>query len=308
MKNLYMNSNYLEEIKQWLCNADAIVVGAGSGLSSACGYSHYNTVPFFTDNMQPFIEKYGIKSLFQGLTYLYSSPEEEWAYLAHYVKLMYDTPAGKPYKDLYKLLSNKPYFILTTNVDMQLDKVFPSKNICHFQGDMHYRQCQQPCNDEVYKNDDIVKMVNNLTDPTLLPPDAVPRCPHCGRVMSLWVRDYNFSEGAHWQQQVDNYRNFLKQNRDKRILFLELGVGDMTPNIIKLPFWKMTKELPNARYVVINTKGVENKSALSELCQASPNCCAHGGSKHASIPLQLQGKAMALDQDLAIALHQLTKS
>ena len=81
-------NNTTYHIQQWINEADAIVVGAGSGLSSACGYSHYNTVPFFTDNMQPFIEKYGFRSLFQGLTYLYSSPEEEWAYMAHYVKLI----------------------------------------------------------------------------------------------------------------------------------------------------------------------------------------------------------------------------
>ena len=260
-------NNTIYHIQQWINEADAIVVGAGSGLSSACGYSHYNTVPFFTDNMQPFIEKYGFRSLFQGLTYLYSSPEEEWAYLAHYVKLMYDTPVGKPDKDLHQLLKDKQYFILTTNVD--------------------------------------VKALDGLDDPTMFPSDLVPRCPDCGRVMTLWVRDYHFLEGSHWQQQVDRYRSFLKTHRDERILFLELGVGDMTPNIIKLPFWKMTEELPHARYVVINTKRVENKSALSELCQASPTCCAHGGSKHPTIPLQLQGKALALDEDLAIALHRL---
>lgn len=287
--------------------AEAIVVGAGSGLSSACGYNHYNTVPYFTEHMQPFIEKYGFKSLFQGLTYQYSTPEEEWSYLAHYIKLMYETPVGKPYEDLFQLIGKKPYFVLTTNVDMQLDKIFPSEKICHFQGDMHYRQCQQPCNDEVYANDDIVMMTDEMDIPTLLPPDAVPRCPYCGRVMSLWVRDDHFLEGTHWQQQVNHYRQFLEEHRDKRLLFLELGVGDMTPNIIKLPFWKMTEELPLARYIVINTKGVENKSALSELCQASPTCCAHGGSKHASIPLQLKGKALAIDEDIAIALHRLNQ-
>jgi len=297
----------IKDIKQWINEADAIVVGAGSGLSSACGYSHYNTVPFFTENMQPFIDKYGFKSLFQGLTYLYSSAEEEWAYLASYVKLMYDTPAGKPYEDLRHIIGDKPYFILTTNVDMQLDKVFPSKCICHFQGDMRYRQCQQPCNDEVYRNDDIVKIADRLEDTTELPQELIPRCPDCGRVMTLWVRDNHFLEGTHWHQEVENYRNFLKKHHDEHILFVELGVGDMTPNIIKLPFWKMTEELPNARYVVINTKGVENKSAISELCQASPTCCAHGGSKHATIPLHLQEKALALDEDLAVALHELAK-
>ncbi|MCR4965649.1 MAG: hypothetical protein K6A41_08345 [Bacteroidales bacterium] len=298
--------NTILQISQWLQEADAIVVGIGSGLSSACGYNHYNTVPFFSDNMKPFIEKYGFKSLFQGLTYLYSTPEEEWAYLAHYIKLMYDTPIGKPYRDLFKILNGKPYFILTTNVDMQLDKLFPENNICHFQGDMRYRQCQQPCNDEVYSNDNIVKMIDELDDPTKLPSDMVPRCPDCGRVMTLWVRDDHFLEGSHWQQQIARYRSFLETYHDNKILFLEMGVGDMTPNIIKLPFWKMTAELPDARYVIINTKGVENKSALTELCQASPTCCAHGGGKRPTIPLQLQGKALAYDEDLAIALHQLS--
>lgn len=282
-----------------------MVVGVGSGLSSACGYNHYGPVPFFTDNMQPFIEKYGFRSFFQGLTYLYSTAEEQWAYLANYVKLMYDTPVGRPYQDLHKLLQDKPYFILTTNVDMQLDKEFPNENICHFQGDMRYRQCQQPCNDEVYLNDDIVQLVDSFDDPTVLPTELLPRCPDCGRVMTLWVRDDHFLEGSHWQQQVDRYRQFLKAHYGERLLFLELGVGDMTPNIIKLPFWKMTKELPHARYVIINTKGLESKSALSELCQASTACCAHGGSKHPTIPLQLQGKAVAWDEELATALYQL---
>jgi len=172
---------------------------------------------------------------------------------------------------------------------------------------MHYRQCQQPCTDEVYANDDIVKMTDEMETPTLLSSNAVPRCPYCGRVMSMWVRDDHFLEGSHWQQQVNHYRQFLEEHRDEHLLFLELGVGDMTPNIIKLPFWKMTEELPLARYIVINTKGVENKSALSELCQASPTCCAHGGSKRASIPLQLKGKALAIDEDIAIALHQLNQ-
>jgi len=299
--------NTVLQISQWLQEADAVVVGIGSGLSSACGYNHYNTVSFFTDNMGPFIEKYGFRSLFQGLTYLYSNPEEEWAYLAHYVKLMYDTPVGKPYRDLHQLLREKPYFILTTNVDMQLDKIFPADHICHFQGDMRYRQCPQPCNDEVYINDDIVKMLDGLEDPTWIPSDRVPRCPDCGRVMTLWVRDDHFLEGSHWHEQIALYRRFLETYHDNKILFLEMGVGDMTPNIIKLPFWKMTAELPDARYVIINTKGVENKSALTELCQASPTCCAHGGGKHPTIPLQLQGKALAYDEDLAVALHQLAR-
>lgn len=90
---------------------------------------------------------------------------------------MYDTPVGKPYKDLYQLLKEKPYFILTTNVDMQLDKQFTADHICHFQGDMRYRQCQQPCNDEVWENDDIVKALDGLDTPTVLPSDLVPRCP-----------------------------------------------------------------------------------------------------------------------------------
>lgn len=82
-----------------------------------------------------------------------------------------------------------------------------------------------------------------------LPEEAVPRCPDCGRVLVPWVRDDTFLEGTFWQDSLHRYHSFLRHwimdQSDKKVLLLELGVGEMTPSIIKLPFWELTAKNEN---------------------------------------------------------------
>lgn len=264
--------------------ADAIVVGGGSGLSSAAGYNHYHSKEIIEKKFKEFEKKYGIRSLFDAYYYLYSTNEERWGFFSQYIKFMYEANPGQPYLDLYEILKNKPYFILTTNVDMQFSKVFPEDRICLFQGDFSYFQCSQPCQDEIYKNNDIIdKMTENLID-TKISSDLIPRCPKCGRIMMPWVPDYDFLEGSYWKDSVKRYQNFLQEylekERNKTVLFLELGVGDMTPSIIQLPFWKMTASYPNTFYISINLKKT-------------------------SAPEHLKGRAMAISDDIANVLSNL---
>lgn len=264
--------------------ADAIIVGGGSGISSAAGYNHYHSKQIFENNFIQFEKQYGFSSLFDAYYYLYSTHEERWGYFSQYIKFMYEANPGKPYLDLYEILKNKPYFILTTNIDMQFSKVFPEDKICLFQGDFSYFQCSQPCHDKIYKNKDIIyKMDRNLMG-TRVPSDLIPRCAKCGRIMMPWVRDCEFLEGDFWNDGVKRYQNFLKEylekDTDKTVLFLELGVGDMTPSIIKLSFWRMTASFQNTFYISIN---LEKSSA----------------------PEHLQGRAMAISEDIGKVLRKI---
>jgi NAD-dependent SIR2 family protein deacetylase len=253
--------SYHERIVQFvelLKSADAIVVGGGSGLSSAAGYNHYHWSGALLEDLEPFYEHYGFQSPFAGFYHCYSSPEEQWAYYAAYIKSMQEASVGKPYQILKKLLGDIPYFILTTNVDMQFSKLFPAENICTFQGSFKYFQCSQPCHDKTYENRELIDEMCHHTKDFRIPSELVPRCPECGWKMVPWVRDDTFLEGRDWTVSVERYHNFLRQwlmlKPNSRVLLLELGVGEMTPTIIKLLFWEMTEKNENVFYVCMNQK------------------------------------------------------
>lgn len=270
-------------VSKLIKEADAVVVGGGSGMSSAAGYNHYHWTPLFQERFALFREAYGFQSLFEGFYYLYSSYEEQWGYYSQYIKFLYDAVPGQPYRDLYEILEDKPYFILTTNIDMQFSKIFPEERICLFQGDFRYLQCSQPCHDQIYPNAELIAKMNRDLKGTRIPTELVPRCQLCGRAMVPWVRDDTFLEGDFWKSGVSRYRDFLTLYQDAKVVFLELGVGDMTPNIIRLPFWKMTYDRPGASLVTINLG-------------------------KAIAPEHLKGKAIAFDCNIAQCLPEIRQA
>lgn len=258
----------IEEIAARIKDADAIIIGAGSGMSSAAGYNHYHDNAVFRKYFGDFAEHYGFDGMFEGLYHLYGTHEEEWAYIARYMNFMYEAPTGKNYADLKEIIGEREYYILTTNVDMQFERVFPKERICTFQGDFGYFQCSQPCHDKLYPSEETVKELCANTENFRVPYDLIPRCPECGRIMSPWVRDTNFLEGEHWQAGYRAYKAFADGCKDKKVVFLELGVGDMTPSIIKLPFWGMTQTYKDAFYISVNMAKPEAPSHIADKSMA----------------------------------------
>ncbi len=258
----------IELLKTKIHQADAIIIGGGSGLSSAAGYNHYHWRQGLTDSLRLFIDYYGFKSAFDGFYHCYSNYESQWGYYSNYIRAMFDAPTGSPYKDLKKLLGNKPHFVLTTNIDMQFERVFDPKDIFTYQGDMGYLQCSQPCHDTLYPAKDYIYDLSKQLDQELkVPTDLVPRCPECGRILIPWVRDDTFLEGKDYMESQKRYYNFANEwisQKDKNVLLLELGVGEMTPTIIKLPFWDTTVRNDNVTYICINTEDSSAPEHLGE--------------------------------------------
>lgn len=191
---------------------------------------------------------------FKDFYHVYPTPEQQWAYYAKYIQMMYHAPAGKAYEDLKQILSRKEYHILTTNVDMQLSKVFPEDKVFCFQGDFRYLQCCQPCNDEIYPGIELINQMVGKTKHLQVPTELIPRCPECGWKMVPWVQDDTFLHGSYWKKQEKEYHTFLEKYMDKKLVLLELGVGRMTPMFIQEPFWNYTYQMPNAFYITINPK------------------------------------------------------
>lgn len=243
----------LFKIREELKSADAIVIGAGAGLSTSAGLTYGGKR--FEDHFADFIQKYGMEDMYSAGFYPFDTQEEKWGYWSkHIFYNRYDIGATEVYGDLHKLVQEKSYFVLTTNVDHQFWlSGFENERIYATQGDYGMFQCAKGCHKKLYENESEVKTMIAHQKDCKIPKYLVPKCPVCGGEMEVNLRvDGYFVEDDNWHKGADRYSSFLEENQNKKILFLELGVGMNTPGIIKYPFWQMTNQWKNSFYVCIN--------------------------------------------------------
>lgn len=243
----------IEQLKSKLKTTDAVVIGAGAGLSTAAGftYSGERFQKYFSD----FIEKYNFKDMYSGGFYHFESLEEHWAYWSRYIYInRYMDAPNDTYKKLLELVKDKEYFVLTTNVDHQFQKAgFDKHRLFYTQGDYGLFQCSVPCHNVTYDNEEIIRRMFTEQKDMRIPSELVPKCPKCGKPMTMNLRaDDTFVQDEGWYRASERYSEFLRRHQNANILFLELGVGFNTPVIIKYPFWLMTYDNPNAYYISIN--------------------------------------------------------
>ena len=243
----------LERLQTALRDCDAVVIGAGAGLSTSAGFVY--TDERFKKYFSDFAAKYGIKDMYSGGFYPFATPEEHWAYWSRYIYINRYVDAPKPvYDDLLKLVADKDYFVITTNVDHCFQKAgFDKKRLFYTQGDYGLFQCSEPCCQETFDNESVIRQMIERQEDMKIPTELLPVCPHCGKPLTMNLRsDDTFVEDEGWHRAAERYDNFLRTRAGGKILFLELGVGYNTPIIIKYPFWQMTAKNPNATYVCIN--------------------------------------------------------
>ena len=236
-------------------DADCILVGGGSGLSAAGGGDfYYSDNASYRAHFGKFAEKSGFKGAFAGSFYPWPTPESRWGYLATFLDTTINAPLRQPYKDLDALISDKDFFVLTTNQDTQFLKIYPWDKVAEIQGDHRFFQCGNCCTDEVWDSvGPVGEMIGAMGDGLEVPSDLVPRCPHCGREAFPWVRGYgNFLQGELYEEQYRKVSEWIEAHRERKVLFFELGVGRITPAFIQEPFWMLTAQLPHAHYISVN--------------------------------------------------------
>lgn len=245
--------NMIEALRCAIDNAETIVIGAGAGLSTSAGFTYSGER--FEKHFSDFREKYGFTDMYSGAFYPYSTPEELWAFWSRNIWVnRYLDPPKPVYRNLLKLVKDKDYFVITTNVDHCFQKAgFDKKRLFYTQGDYGLFQCSVPCHDKTYDNETAVLQMLEQQEDMRIPTELIPKCPVCGKSMTMNLRsDDSFVEDDGWHAAAQRYEDFLRGRKGTHILFLELGVGYNTPVIIKYPFWRMTLNNPKATYVCIN--------------------------------------------------------
>ena len=290
----------LQALREKLGQADALIIGAGAGLSTAAGfeYSGARFERWFGD----FGRKYGFRDMYSGGFYPYPSQEEFWAYWSRYIWVNRYMDAPKDtYADLYRLARDRDYFVLTTNVDHCFQKAgFDKRRLFYTQGDYGLFQCSKPCSQTTWDNEETVrKMVlaqgfaigegRELTLPEgqaaamRVPSALLPKCPICGRPLTMNLRsDDRFVEDEGWRRAAAAYDEWITRHQDKRVVFLEIGVGYNTPGIIKYSFWQQVYQNDSAVYACLN---------LTE----DP------------VPAEIEGRSIVIGGDSAQAIRELAE-
>jgi len=289
-----------EKLKQAIQESEAIVLGAGAGLSSAAGYLYegdrFDT--YFSD----FSKKYGFEDMYSGGFYPYERDEIKWAFWSRYIYINRFMPIPSSlYEDIFDLVKDKDYFVITTNVDHCFQRAgFDKKRLFYTQGDYGLFQCSEPCHQKNYDNEALIKKMllaqgfEFADDGTLVIPEGkeikmeipsylLPKCPVCNKPMRMNLReDHHFVEDEGWDRANEQYAAFLERIKNKKVLFIEMGVGSNTPGIIKYPFWRMVHQWPDAAYACLNAGQV-------------------------AVPEEIKAKSILIDQDIKKTIEQIKK-
>ena len=271
----------IDRLRHGLEAADAVLIGAGAGLSASAGLAYSGER--FERHFSDFQQTYGITDMYSGGFYPYDTLEEYWAWWSRHVFWNRYVDAPLPvYQELLALIQDREYFVLTTNVDHQFQRFgFDKKRLFYTQGDYGLWQCSRACHNKTYDNEAAVRQMLLHQTAMKIPSELIPHCPVCGAPMTMNLRcDDTFVQDEGWYAAQSRYSDFVRRHRRGRVLYLELGVGDNTPGIIKYPFWRMTCDNSDACYVCIN-------------------------SGQAYAPERMKGRSVCLDMDIGNVLSDL---
>lgn len=276
-------ASQISRLSQAFADADAVLVGAGAGLSTAAGldYGGERLQRYFGD----FVAKYGMRNMYEGCFAPFETREERWAYWSRWawVNRYMSIPVDTLHKLLVLLERKSDWFVLTTNIDHTFRRAgFPKERTCYTQGDLGLFQCSTPCHTDTYENYEAVRIMMEaqgfvpnedgcLDVPAdgkiamTVPTELIPRCSRCGAEMDFnlyW--DDRFARDAGWHMAHNRYLAWTEAHKSGKVLYLELGVGYNSPGVIKVPFWQMTAQNEDATFASVNLDSPSGLDGLQD--------------------------------------------
>ncbi|VEU59515.1 SIR2 family NAD-dependent protein deacylase [Mesomycoplasma neurolyticum] len=256
-----------KKIKNILDQADAILVGIGSGMTNADDISYYGQR--FDQNFSDFKEKFKFIDMLQASVYHFNDWRTYWAFHSRFTKMnYYDQETGPSFLNLKTILKNKNFFIITTNSDSAIDKAhFDSNKYFHIQGKYNLMQCSQKCSNKTYENQELINEMIAKQENCMIPHELLPRCEFCDAILEVNKRNcfYELAQNEVFKTEEKNYNLFLQKNKNRKIVYWEIGCGNITPQFIKWNFWKLTEENPKSTYLVLNKKQYRmNKNIINQ--------------------------------------------
>lgn len=249
-------SERIKAAREKIEKAEAVVIGAGAGLSAAAGLDYSG--PEFKKEFADYIEKYHFPDLYSSSFYDFPTEEERWARWARHIDYARFRPEAFPlYRELFELVKDRNYFVITTNVDAQFRKAgFDSEKIFEVQGDYGLMQCATGCHPKLYSDKETVETILKHSHDLTVDSKYVPVCPVCGGNMDVHVRKNQFFvQDGNWDKAAERYERFMVRHADKgNVVLLELGIGFNTPTIIRYPFEQITYRNPNATLIRLNSE------------------------------------------------------
>ncbi|URZ05191.1 Sir2 family NAD-dependent protein deacetylase [Clostridium felsineum] len=278
-----MTDKYLKILEK-IQEADSIVIGASNGLSISEGYNIFVDDLSFRENFGDFREKYNFYNIIQGCFYSYPSEEEKWTFFSRMFEyFLYDKKPSMIMKNLYKLVKDKNYFVVTSNIDDHFTlSGFSKERLFEIEGNCRYLQCSDVCHDKIYFGDEILSKMAENQDNGKIPLELIPKCPKCGGKMQVHIEiDRSFLKDQSWQSSYKGYQDFINNSHNKKLVFLELGVGAKN-QMIKAPFMNLVNHEKQATYITVNKGEIY-------------------------IPNEIYAKSIGIDDDIEKVLRQLVK-
>ena len=274
-----------KKIYKEIRDADALLIGASNGLSISEGYNIFADDRWFRENFRDFRARYGIRSVLQGLFFQYPSEETRWAFFSRLIsRKCYLEQPGSVMKDLYRLVGQKDYFVVTSNgEDHFVPAGFSRDKIFEMEGRLTQSRCRNGCEGVLYENRDEVLKMAGAERAGVVPAELIPRCPKCGSPVTVNMADSNaFFQTEQFQRKMADYQNFIKQYHGKKLVILEFGVG-WRNRMIKEPFMRLAASEPEAVYITFNKGEIY-------------------------IPDEIRGRSIGVDGDIAAALEEILKT
>lgn len=207
-------------------NADAIIVLAGAGMSADSGIPVYRGVNGVWQNEVIIKERrVSLADLNTHKAYI-DNYDLAWEFIIHRIDQLKNAFPHEGYKYLLSICKQKPYYIVTTNVDSFFERAhFDENSIVEIHGTLNYFQCLESCESDIWL------MPENISE-------MPPKCPICHKMTRPNIRLF---EDWHWlstrsRNQEKQYKQFikkLKENHSKAVV-LEIGAGSKLPYLRQL--------------------------------------------------------------------------